>query len=138
VTSNSVTLERSHDGRNSIAIVSSHQANKWGASQYVYLNQTEPKPILLSGWSAAETVSGKPDDGYSIYMDVQLKDGSYSYANTLQFETGTHGWQRLCMVLDFENKLIESVHVFVLFSEHSGSIWFDELTLLELSSIFPN
>ena len=103
----------------------------------MYLNQTEPKPVLLSGWSAAEGVSGKPDDGYSIYMDVKLKDGSYSYANSLQFETGTHSWQRLCMVLEFEGKLIESVHVFVLFSEHSGSIYVDDLALLELSRSLP-
>jgi hypothetical protein len=60
---------------------------------------------------------------------MYIKDGSYSYAHTVQFDTGTHDWQRKCLVVDFGDKLVESAHVFLLFSEHSGNIWFDDISL---------
>ncbi len=56
-----------------------------------------------------------------------IKDGSYSHANTIQFDTGTHDWQHSCIILDFGNKLIESINVLILFSEHSGTIWLDDI-----------
>jgi hypothetical protein len=43
------------------------------------LNHTKPTKLLLSGWSKASEVSGEPDDGYSVYMDLKFVDGTFAY-----------------------------------------------------------
>jgi hypothetical protein len=68
-----IATDMSHYGKQSLKISSNHQANKWGASQFVYLNQTAPHPLVLSAWNRAEDVTGEMDDGLSVYMDVKMK-----------------------------------------------------------------
>lgn len=46
------------------------------------INQTRPDTLLLSGWSKAVSVSGEPDDGYSVYMDLKFQDGTYAYGRS--------------------------------------------------------
>eukprot|EP01097_Dermamoeba_algensis_P004331 TRINITY_DN2856_c0_g1_i1.p1 TRINITY_DN2856_c0_g1~~TRINITY_DN2856_c0_g1_i1.p1 ORF type:complete len:683 (+),score=125.62 TRINITY_DN2856_c0_g1_i1:53-2101(+) len=117
-----------HTGNRALKVSSNAAPNKHLASQYVFLNQTNAEPLLLSGWSRASLVSGHPDDGYGILMDVKYTDGSYSYGVSLNFATGTHDWERKCLKLD-RKKHIESVNVFVVFGGHTGTVWFDDITL---------
>jgi len=103
-----------------------------GASQTVRLGQTRPLPIVASGWSKAEDVSGAPGSGYSIYLDITFTDGTPLWGQVAMFATGTHGWQRR-QVLVVPQKPIESVMVHALFRGYSGTVWFDDLSLTELA-----
>lgn len=102
--------------------------NKRAAHQWVFLNHTEPTKMLLSGWSKASEVSGEPDDGYSVYMDLKFVDGTFAYGISLNFDTGTHDWQRRCAIV-YLDKPLWSASVAVLFSEHTGSVWMDDIAL---------
>ena len=44
-----IVSDVSYEGRQSLHIFSQAQANKWGASQFVYLNQSSPKSVVISG-----------------------------------------------------------------------------------------
>lgn len=52
----------------------------------------------------------------------------YSLGHKLEFDTGTHDWQHSCLIIE-PTLPIESVMIFILFVEHAGSVWFDDLTL---------
>jgi hypothetical protein len=60
------------------------------------LNHTEPTKLLLSGWSKASEVSGEPDDGYSVYMDLKFVDGTFAYGIRHTITGGV--WSFLCDV----------------------------------------
>ncbi len=66
--------------------------------------------------------------GYAAYMDLKFQDGTYLYGISLNFDTGSHNWQKKCSIV-YLDKPVTSALVSVLFSEHTGSVWFDDLTL---------
>jgi hypothetical protein len=53
----------------SIMINSPDRLATYGASQTVFINQTEPQSIFISAWSKAENVEGAPDEGYAVVID---------------------------------------------------------------------
>src|ERR1041385_7803462 len=65
-----------------------------GAIATVVLDQKSPAPVLFSGWSKAEGVSGLEDNDYSIYVDLEFADGTPLWGQTAPFAAGTHDWQR--------------------------------------------
>ncbi|MCC7491716.1 MAG: hypothetical protein IT204_05190 [Fimbriimonadaceae bacterium] len=103
-----------------------------GVLQVVTLNQTEPLPVAVSGWSRAVGVSGAADVDYSIYCDLTFTDGTPLWGQISSFEVGTHGWQRR-QVLITAARPIRSVSVYGLFRGHTGEVWFDDFSLAELT-----
>jgi hypothetical protein len=63
---------------------------EFGASQNLTLNRTNIAPFIIRGWSKAENVSGSPDNGYSLYVDIVYADGSHLWGQTANFNCGTH------------------------------------------------
>ncbi|KAL6058313.1 Glycosyltransferase-like 1B, variant 2 [Balamuthia mandrillaris] len=118
----------SHQGDRSLSISSPDEANKWGAAQWVFLNKSSSTPLTLAAWSRAKGVSGNMDSGYSVSMDIKYQDGTFLYGQSLEFDTGTHSWQKKCLVVP-PVKPIEAVSVYVLFYQHTGSVWFDDISL---------
>jgi len=104
-----------------------------GASQIVEVNQTEAKPLVLSGWSKAEAVSGPQDSHYSLWVDATYQDGSPLWAQVAPFRPGTRGWEKSEFVIH-PAKPLKSVAVHALFRYHSGTVWFDDLFLGEEGS----
>lgn len=104
-----------------------------GASQIVTINQAEPKPLVVRGWSKAEGVSGPTDNQYSLWVDAQYQDGTPLWAQTASFRAGTHGWEMAEVTLH-PAKPIKSMHVHALFRYHSGKAWFDDLFVGEAGS----
>src|SRR5450759_1241307 len=49
---------------------------EFGASQTLTLNRTNIAPFIIRGWSKAENVSGSPDNGYSLYVDITYADST--------------------------------------------------------------
>ncbi len=94
-----------------------------GVSQTVVLNQSTPEPIVAIASSKAEGVTGSPDSGYSIYLDLQHEDGTPLWGQTASFDVGTHDWQQRRVVVVPE-KPVKSVAMYLLFRGHGGKAWF--------------
>lgn len=94
-----------------------------GVSYHVALNQTRPDPIVATGWSKAEAISGSCESNYSVYLDLVYADGTHLWGQSTPFATGTHDWQRR-QVLIMPEKPIKSLSFHLLMREKSGKAWF--------------
>jgi hypothetical protein len=103
-----------------------------GATAHLQLDQKEPAPVLVTGWSKAEGVSGFPNNDYSIYVDLIFADGTPLWGQTAPFATGSHDWQ-MKKVLIVPKKPLRSASVHALFRHHAGTVWFDDFSASQLS-----
>jgi hypothetical protein len=102
-----------------------------GASQTLELGRTNPLPLVVRGWSKALDVSGSPNSGYSLYVDILYQDGTPLWGQTANFRTGTHDWQyRELLILP--ERPVKSLTLHCIFRGHSGKAWFDDITLEEI------
>jgi len=104
-----------------------------GVEQSVELRQTKPEPLFAVGYSKAEGVKGLVNQEYSVFLDVQHSDGSFTHWRFSAFNVGTHDWQRR-EVYYMPQKPISVVWYHVLFRNHSGKAWF---RLPELYKVRP-
>jgi Hypothetical glycosyl hydrolase family 15 len=125
----SLDMAVKHGGSRSIKMVNV-KPDESILSQGVTLHQTEPRPIVASGWSKAENASGDPDGNYSVYLDILFTDGTPLFGQIAPFSTGTHDWEFEQVVVKPE-KPIESLTVNVLFRYRTGTVWFDDISLKE-------
>jgi hypothetical protein len=102
-----------------------------GVSQTLALNRTNIAPFIIRGWSKAENVSGSPDNGYSLYVDIVYADGSHLWGQTANFNCGTHDWEKREFVL-LPDKPVKSFTLHCLFRGHTGKVWFDDATVEEV------
>ena len=77
-----------HTGSQSIACERLEGEGEFGASQALTLNRTNIAPFIIRGWSKAENVSGSPDNGYSLYVDIVYADGTPLWGQTVSFTCG--------------------------------------------------
>ena len=105
---------------------------EFGAGQSLALNRTNIAPLISRGWSKALEVSGSPDSGYSLYADVIYADGTPLWGQTADFSCGTHDWEQRQFVL-LPDKPIRSLTLHCLFRGHTGKVWFDDISLEEIS-----
>jgi hypothetical protein len=103
---------------------------EYGAGQTVTLNRATIAPLVVSGWSRAENVSGSPDAGYSLYVDLAYADGTPLWGQTAEFRCGTHDWERREMRI-LPAKPVKSLTVYCLFRGHTGRVWFDDVRVEE-------
>jgi len=101
---------------------------KRGVTQGVVLNQTRPEPIVAVAWSKAEGVSGAPDTGYALYLDLLYADGTPLWGQTANFTIGTHDWQRR-QVLVLPDKPVKRLSFHLLFRGHGGRVFFRDARL---------
>ncbi|OGV68510.1 MAG: hypothetical protein A3K19_31530 [Lentisphaerae bacterium RIFOXYB12_FULL_65_16] len=102
-----------------------------GASCEAVLNQKEPRSLFIVAWSKAEEVSGSADNNYSIYVDLHYQDGTPLWGQIAPFTPGTHGWEQKSLLISPE-KPIKDVKLYLLFRNHTGKVWFDDVFLGEL------
>ncbi len=125
------------DGAQSILCDSGDTQTMTGAIQNLALNQTQPVPLLLHGFSKGEGVypSGLGGD-YSLYLDARYVDGTPLWGEIVPFsgardgrrETGWEwGWR-----LIVPEKPLREVVVYALFRYRRGRAWFDSVGLNEL------
>ncbi len=103
----------------------------YGASQTVTLERASSIPLIVRGWSRAESVTGSADSNYSLYVDLQYQDGTPLWGQSVQFRCGTHEWEEREFVIVPE-KPVKSVTLHCLFRGHAGRVWFDEVSLSEV------
>ena len=125
-----------HSGKRALRLANTLSTDQRGALQVVTLNQTTAKPLLFSGWSKAQNLTGEPGENYSIYLYIQYKDGSWLYSQALPFAAGTHDWQQLVGTV-VPAKPIATVYVYTLLRwAYTGVVWFDDLALYEVPSTY--
>lgn len=103
-----------------------------GLTHTVILNQKEPVPIVAECWSRAQDVSGGQDSNYSLYLDLVYMDGTPLWGQVATFKPGTHDWQKRTVVVA-PAKPIRSVSVHGIFRGRTGTAWFDDFKLWQLS-----
>jgi len=123
-----------YSGRRSARCQSSDPKKEYGIFQTVVLNQEKPIPILAQCFSKAENVSGTPDSGYSLYLDIEFIDGSHLWGRTSSFSCGTHDWERRSVWV-FPEKPIKQLNIYGLFRGHTGTVWFDDFFLAQLEGV---
>jgi len=97
-----------------------------GLSQAVEVNQTEPRPLVIRGWSRAQDVSDGQDWQYSLYVDLRYTDGTPLYMQVAPFTSGTHDWERSEKRIEPEKPIATAtVHAFI--RHRTGTAWFDDL-----------
>ena len=126
--------EVAFSGKHSLRCDRLDAASHVGAQQDIPLDQTEPKPIVLSGHCRADGVTGEADRDFALHADVFLADGSKLWGQKVIFNTGTHDWQAAQTTIA-PGKPIDMVRLHVLMrGSHQGRAWFDDLSLCEQGS----
>ena len=103
-----------------------------GLTYVVELNQTTPTPIVAECWSRAEDVSGGRDGNYSLYLDLTYTDGTPLWGQIAPFKPGTHDWSKRTVSV-VPAKPIKAVQVHGIFRGRTGTAWFDDIKLWELT-----
>lgn len=120
-----------YHGEKSILLENQNTSEVHGISCVVDLNQTEPIPLKISGYSKAENVDGVMNNDYSVYVDFYYNDGTPLYGQTAKFNVGSHDWEFAEKIVRPE-KPIKTAAVYCLLRNHSGKVWFDKISLEEL------
>ena len=120
-----------HAGSFAIECVNTANSDARGAVQMVALHQSIPTPVHVAGWSRASGVSDSSDSDYSLYLDIAFEDGTFLWGQAASFSTGDHDWERRELTV-LPEKPIKTISVYALFRHHTGTAWFDDITLSEL------
>ncbi len=100
--------------------------------QSLELDQQQPLPLVVRGWSKAKNVSGSADSNYSLYVDLTYADGTPLWGQTAEFRCGTHDWERKELII-LPEKPVKRLSVYCLFrGQHTGTVWFDDVSLEEV------
>ena len=121
-----------HSGSSSIRCTNTSDKDHRGAMANILLNQKTPAPLLVTGWSKAENVSGNTDSDYSVYVDLTYMDGTPLWGQIAPFDAGTHDWQKR-EVFIIPSKPLKSATVYALFRNHTGTVWFDDFSVREMN-----
>jgi len=116
-----------HGDSSSLRVNAISSGIQYGGYQHIVLNQTKAAPLYFSGWSRAESVSGSPDHNYSLYIDILYTNDQPLWGQTINFSTGTHGWEFKERIIVPEHP-IKSLNCFALLrNNHTGTAWFDNV-----------
>ncbi|OHB80925.1 MAG: hypothetical protein A2V98_26400 [Planctomycetes bacterium RBG_16_64_12] len=119
-----------HGGKQSLKLHNSSPTDRSGAVQSIALNQKAPGAIFVRAHAKAEGVSGHADSSFSVYVDIYYTDGTPLYGQTINWQTGSTGWQHGEMTIE-PAKPIRNVNVYLLLRGHGGTAWFDDILVAE-------
>ncbi|MGD9495822.1 MAG: hypothetical protein AB7Y46_05900 [Armatimonadota bacterium] len=124
-------------GEQAIRITNDSADDARGAMQRVTVDEGTIVPIQVVGWSRAKNVSGPRSNHYSIWLDIEYVDdtrpGRVDDWVQLPFEVGTHDWQRVETIFT-PARPIRHFTIYALFRSHSGTVWFDDVSVTPLLS----
>ncbi len=106
-------------------------SGEFGVTQILHLNRSAVYPLRVRGSSKAENVSGSPDQGYSLYVDMIYADGTPQWGETANFRTGTHDWERREFLI-LPRMPVRQFTIYCLFRGHRGKVWFDDISVEEV------
>eukprot|EP00127_Corallochytrium_limacisporum_P003122 Clim_evm51s146 gene=Clim_evmTU51s146 len=112
-------------------------ASETGAAlQKIVVSTAGMRSLTASLWSKASNVSGSANNDYSLYLDVLLDGGVWSYGHIARYSTGTHDWEQAALELSF-NAPVKEIWVYALFRNHSGTAWFDDVVVVDTTDYSP-
>jgi hypothetical protein len=117
----------------SVRCVNSATNERKGISQSIEFPKPSLAPIVVSGWSKSENVSGTPDSNYSVYVDLVHSDGTPLWGQAASFSIGTHDWQYREVII-VPQKPVTRLTVYGLFRHHTGTVWFDDFSAKHLNA----
>ena len=124
--------DRPHGGSLCLRLTSMPGQRMQSAAQRVILNQTQPRPVKIAGWSRAANVKADKPHHYSVYVDFLFTDGKPWFMKLASFTPGTHGWEYVETIVTPPKPLARAeVHVFL--REAEGTAWFDDLFVGEVN-----
>jgi hypothetical protein len=106
----------------------------YGAYTRIDINQSIAHDLILSGWSKAKNVSGIKNTDYSLYIDARYNDDTPLYAQCALFSVGTHDWEYSEYRIK-PKKPIKSVTLYCIFRRHMGEVWFDHISLKDVTAL---
>ena len=118
------------DGKDALFCENATDKEKRGGVQLLPLKRERPTPLMITGWSKAENVSGSPSPDYSLYVDLEYTDGTPLWGQVATFSTGTHDWEKRELYL-VPDKPIASLSLYCLFRGKAGKVWFSDISLRE-------
>jgi hypothetical protein len=124
------------EGRNSTQAMQCENVSNdaWsGASQTIFVNQTNVYPLIIRGWSKATNVSGHTDSGYALYADLEYQDGLPLWGQTAGFRCGTHDWEMRELTI-LPDKPVKTLTLHCLLRGHTGKVWFDDVVAYEVKT----
>jgi len=128
--------QTTRSGRVSVRLHNPKEHDESIVSQMIVLDQAAAIPIVVSGWSKAESASGAGDNNYSLWCDVEyqndVRPGRVDDVHIVPFQTGTHDWQSVETIFNPKHP-IKHINFHALFRRvHSGTVWFDDLEIRPL------
>jgi hypothetical protein len=89
--------------------------------------------VTVSVWAKTRDLSGPPTSNAGLWLDVLMGDGSYDFGKTAPAPAGTNDWQELKVIVGGA-KPVQAVNVYLLLrTEHTGTVWFDDLSVTTAS-----
>ncbi len=132
-----IDREIKHSGEQAIRIINATANDARGATQRITVDEEYIMPIQVVGWSRAENVSGPRNNNYGIWLDIEYVDdtrpGRVDDWVHLPFDVGTHDWQRVETIFT-PVRPIKYFTIYALFRSHSGTAWFDDVSVTPLLS----
>ena len=120
-----------HGGERCVGFANAAEDDISDIFQQVDLERSRPFPLVISGWSRAEDVSGDADLQYSLWADLQYTDGSFLYGQAVPFDAGSHDWQFRELTIH-PAQPVRWIKLHGLFRRHAGRAWFDDLSVREV------
>jgi len=118
------------DGSQALVCAAATSEGWFGASQTLTVDRTNVTPLVVRGWSKAENVSGAPDSGYSLYVDIIYDDDTPLWGQTGEFHCGTHDWEQREFVI-LPEKPVRTLTLHCILRGHNGTVWFDDVSVEE-------
>ena len=126
--------------------------DRQGAAQFVVLNQDEPTPLTLRGWSKAKDVpksdfkaitnrrhhfSVRLGHIYCMHLYLDYQDGRWPEVHTAAFSAGTHDWEEKVLIVT-PKRPVRTAMVLLELHQPSGTAWFDDIHLAEGTALNTN
>lgn len=121
-------LNNVYVGNNSFKLAGQSGVNKY-IKQHIKFSGNASTPLTLSGWSKQE--GADPNGGnYLMQIAINYTDGHTDWSNANDFDKSTSGWQHVAAKVNIlPDKQIESIDVYYLYYNQTGTAWFDAMRL---------
>jgi peptidoglycan/xylan/chitin deacetylase (PgdA/CDA1 family) len=126
---------RAHTGAWGMNVRSKSFSGTAGAYQRIDLQQSELKPVQITGYVKGNSIVNAPGGwfGASLYAEIHLQNGTVVYWNSVP-NFGTFGWRWVGFntgTLAAVNEPIDHIFVVPLIGNATGQAWFDDIAVKE-------
>ena len=139
-----------HSGARAIRAVNEGERVMAGAVRKLVLNQDEPRPQVVRGWSLYQRLGGDSEElktigmtehaglsegdrskNYAVYVDLHFVGGGALYGQAAAFDKSIEGWQFAERIIHVPRPVLDAT-VYLLFRNQEGTAWFDDISVGEL------